>query len=73
MFILAFFLIGELCHTTGMIDIPTPTQYNIPGMFGGGITFSFPFFSSDPIPDDDAEPDPMDFTMVFRYGLGGKA
>ena len=73
MFIIAFFMIGELCHTTGMIDIPTPTQYNIPGMWGGGITFSFAFFGEDPYPNDPVKsPDPMDFTMVFRYGLGGK-
>ncbi|HEC77819.1 MAG TPA: hypothetical protein ENI34_01580, partial [candidate division WOR-3 bacterium] len=73
MIIVAFFLIGELCHTSGFIDIPTVPQYNISGMYGGGLTFSFPFTTNDPDPTDDQEPDPMDFTMVFRYGLAGRA
>jgi len=73
MIIVAFFLIGELCHTSGFIDIPTVPQYNISGMYGGGLTFSFPFTTNDPDPTDDEKPDPMDFTMVFRYGLAGRA
>jgi tetratricopeptide (TPR) repeat protein len=74
MLIIAFFLIGELCHTSGMIDIPTATQYDLPGMWGAGLTFSFPFFSDDPYPNDPLRsPDPMDFTMTFHYGFGGKA
>jgi tetratricopeptide (TPR) repeat protein len=64
MLIIAFFLIGELCHTTGFIDIPTVTEYNIPGMLGGGLTFSMPLRG--------AADDPMDFTMVFRYGFSGR-
>ena len=64
MLIIAFFLIGELCHTTGFIDIPTVTEYDIPGMLGGGLTFSMPVRS--------AADDPMDFTMVFRYGFAGR-
>ncbi len=72
MFIIAFFLIGEICHTTGFIDIPTITQYNIPGMFGGSIMFSMPFSTEDPFPSDLVAPDPKDFTLTLRYGLGGK-
>ncbi len=72
MFILAFFLVGELCHTSGLIDIPTAPRYDIPGMWGGGLTFSFPLFNEDPNPNDDLKPDPKDFTMVFRYGFLGR-
>ena len=72
MFIIAFFLIGEICHTTGFIDIPTVTQYDIPGMFGGSIMFSMPFSTEDPFPSDLVAPDPKDFTLTLRYGLGGK-
>lgn len=72
MFIIAFFLIGEMCHTTGFIDIPTVTQYDIPGMFGGGIMFSMPFSTEDPIPSDLVDPDPKDFTLTLRYGFGGR-
>ncbi len=64
MLIITFFLIGELCHTTGFIDIPTVTEYTIPGMLGGGLTFSMPLRG--------AADDPMDFTMVFRYGFAGR-
>jgi len=72
MFIIAFFLIGEICHTTGFIDIPTVTQYDIPGMFGGSIMFSMPFSTEDPFPSDLVAPDPKDFTLTLRYGLGGR-
>jgi len=72
MFIIAFFLVGEICHTTGFIDIPTITQYNIPGMFGGSIMFSMPFSTEDPFPSEFVAPDPKDFTLTLRYGLGGK-
>jgi len=67
MLIITLCLISELCHTTGFIDIPTVPQYDIPNMLGGGITFSMPLRS-----DDDPDADPMDFTMVFRYGFRGK-
>lgn len=74
MLLITFFLIGELCHTSGLIDIPTVPQYNLPGMFGVGLTFSLPFYTDDPNPDDDSilVPDPKDFTMTVRYGLGGR-
>ena len=74
MWLITLFLIGELCHTSGYIDIPTPPQYSS-GAMGGEIMFSLPFYSEDPYPADDSilNPDPMDFTMTFRYGLGSKA
>ncbi len=72
MLFLTLLLVGELCHTSGLIDIPTAPQYDIPGMWGGGLTFSFPIYSEDPNPDDDVTPDPADFTMVFRYGFLGR-
>jgi Tfp pilus assembly protein PilF len=62
--LLLMFLCGQLCHTSQLIDIPTAPQYDIPGMFGAGVTFSVPFSTDDP-------PDPADFTATLRYGFGG--
>lgn len=64
MLVIGFLLIGQLCHTSGWIDIPIIPQYDIAGMYGGGMTFSLPFFGE--------ADDPMDFTMVFRYGFLGR-
>ncbi len=72
MLLIALFLVGELCHTSGYIDIPTAPQYPA-GAFGGSITFSLPFRTGDPNPLDNIDADPMDFTLTLRYGLGGKA
>lgn len=69
MLIITFFLIGELCHTSGFIDIPMVPQYDIHGMYGGGLMFSLPIFNEDPNSNDDNPVDPLDFTMVFRYGF----
>lgn len=65
-------LIGELSRTSGYIDIPTPPQYDIPGMFGGGLSFSATLNTEDPDPTDDQRPDPADFDLFFRYGFGGR-
>ena len=72
MWLITLFLIGELCHTSGYIDIPPVPQYP-GGALGGSITFSLPFSRSDPYPNDMYEPDPMDFTLSLHYGLGGKS
>lgn len=74
MILITFFLIGELCHTSGFIDIPTVPQYDMPGMLGVGLTFSLPFYTENPNPDDSiVVPDPKDFTVTIHYGLGGRA
>ncbi len=72
MFAITLLLISELCRTSGWIDIPSPAQYDITGMLGGAMTFSLPLFNEDPNPNDDQDVDPLDFNMVFRYGLAGK-
>jgi hypothetical protein len=72
MLLISLFLIGELCHTSGFIDIPTAPAYDIPGMLGGGVSFSIPFSNDDPVPNDLNEPDPMDFTFTFHYGFAGR-
>lgn len=65
-------LFCELSRTSGFIDIPTIPQYNISGMYGLGLMFSARIYSDDPDPLDDQKLDPMDFDVVFRYGLGGR-
>lgn len=72
MLLLVVFLCGQLCHTSQFIDIPTAPQYDIPGMFGASITFSVPFSTEDPVPDDLDKADPADFTATVRYGLNGR-
>ncbi|MBE0481321.1 MAG: tetratricopeptide repeat protein [Dehalococcoidia bacterium] len=65
-------LIGYLAGTSGFINIPTATQYDIPGMFGVGFAYSLTMFSEDPDPTDGIEPDPSDYNMFIRYGLLGR-
>ncbi len=72
MILLTLFLVGELCHTSGFIDIPTAPQYDKSGMLGVGLAFSMPFSQEDPDPTDLTEPDPMDFTATLKYGFAGR-
>jgi hypothetical protein len=72
MLLIALLVFNELCHTSGFIDIPTAPQYDVAKMVGGSFTLSLPIFAEDPDPADDQNPDPADFTMTFRYGIGGK-
>uniref|UniRef100_A0A7C4XFS8 Tetratricopeptide repeat protein n=1 Tax=candidate division WOR-3 bacterium TaxID=2052148 RepID=A0A7C4XFS8_UNCW3 len=66
---LILFLLCELSRTSGYIDIPTAPQYDIPGMLGGGLSFSATLITDDPDPYDDQRPDPADFDLFFKYGF----
>uniref|UniRef100_A0A7V3RGH2 Tetratricopeptide repeat protein n=1 Tax=candidate division WOR-3 bacterium TaxID=2052148 RepID=A0A7V3RGH2_UNCW3 len=63
-------IIGQLCRTSGYLDIPTVPAYNIKGMWGISTMFSFPMYTDDPNPNDSIFVDPKDFTMAFKYGFG---
>lgn len=65
-------LISYLAGTSGFINVPTATQYDIPGLLGVGFAYSLTMFTDDPDPTDDVEPDPSDYNMFLRYGLLGR-
>ena len=65
-------LISYLAGTSGFINIPTASQYDVPGLFGVGFAYSLTMFSDDPDPTDGMEPDPSDYNMFLRYGLMGR-
>lgn len=70
--IVSTFLLSYLAGTSGFINIPTVTQYDIPGLLGVGFSYSLTMFSDDPDPTDDLDPDPSDYNMFLRYGLLGR-
>jgi tetratricopeptide (TPR) repeat protein len=65
-------LISYLAGTSGFINIPTASQYDVPGLFGVGFAYSLTMFSDDPDPTDALEPDPSDYNMFLRYGFLGR-
>jgi tetratricopeptide (TPR) repeat protein len=70
MLIFVLALAGQLNRTSSYVNVPTVPEYNIAGMWGGGLIFSMPMFTNDPDPTDSVKPDNNAFNMVFRYGLG---
>jgi len=67
-FSLLFFL--QLNKTTSYVDVPTVPEYNLPGIWGVGLTFGMPMYTNDPNPTDSIFADSKAFNMVFRYGFG---
>jgi tetratricopeptide (TPR) repeat protein len=65
-------LISYLAGTSGFVNIPTVSQYDVPGLFGVGFAYSLTMLSDDPDPTDEIEPDPSDYNMFLRYGLMGR-
>jgi Tfp pilus assembly protein PilF len=65
-------LISYLAGTSGFVNIPTASQYDVPGLFGVGFAYSLTMISDDPDPTDAIEPDPSDYNMFLRYGLMGR-
>ncbi len=62
-------LFMQLNKTSSYIDVPKMPVYNVNGMFGVGLSLSFPMYTDDPNPNDDQHPDKTAFNMVFHYGL----
>ena len=65
-------LIGQLYGSTGLINTPSANFYEIPGMWGGGFSYSFPLFKDDTDPNAILQPEPADFNAVLRYGFAGR-
>ena len=65
-------LIGHLYGSTGLINIPSANLYEIPGMWGVGLTYSQPLFKDEVDPNDILQPEPTDFNAVLRYGFAGR-
>jgi len=61
-----------LAGPSGYINIPTVTQYDLPGMWGGGLAYSRPFYTDDNDPTDALEPEPSDYNIFLRYGFAGR-
>ncbi len=57
-------LFMQLNKTSSYIDVPTMPIYNVQGMFGVGLSLSFPMYGDDPTTDGTF------FNMAFHYGLG---
>jgi hypothetical protein len=65
-------LFGYLAGTSGFINVPTVSQYDLPGMWGGGFAYSRPFYTDDDDPNDALEPEPADYNIFLRYGFAGR-
>ena len=65
-------IFSYLAGTSGFINIPTVSQYELPGMLGGGFAYSRPFYTDDDDPNDGLEPEPADYNIYLRYGLAGR-
>jgi len=72
MFYIFLSLLGYLAGTSGFINIPTVTHYDMPGTWGGGFAYSFPMFNDDPDSTDAFEVEPSDYNIFLRYGFLGR-
>ena len=61
-----------LASTSGFINIPTVSQYDFPGMWGGGFAFSRPFYTDDTDLNNGLEPEPSDYNIFLRYGFAAR-
>lgn len=70
MMVLSLILFAQLNRTSSYVNVPTIPDYDLAGMWGGGLVFSMPMYTSDPNPNDSIYPDTKAFNMFFRYGFG---
>jgi len=70
MMIFTLVLFLQLNKTSSYVNVPTVPEYDMAGIWGGGLVFSMPMFTNDPNPNDSVYPDNNAFNMVFRYGFG---
>ena len=65
-------IFAYLAGTSGFINIPTVSHYDLPGMWGGGFAYSRPLYTGDEDPNDGLEPEPSDYNVFIRYGFAGR-
>jgi tetratricopeptide (TPR) repeat protein len=70
MVLITFLLIAQLYGSSGLINIPSANQYEMPGTWGISANYSQPLYKEDTDTNDISEP--SDFNAALHYGFAGR-